>query len=87
MENSYITGVIKECDFYSRWMASEGQTSTHEPQSTHSSLFTFAFSLFIAIACAGHSSTQVSQAVHRSSSTIAVMVQSRFSTYVSQKYK
>lgn len=44
-------------------MASAGQTSTQEPQSTQSSSDTTALSSTISIAAAGHSSTHVSQPV------------------------
>lgn len=54
-------------------MASEGQTSTQEPQSTHNSAFTSALSLLIAMATAGHSSTQVSHPVQVSLFIIAVI--------------
>ena len=52
-------------------IASDGQTSTQVWQSTHISLSTFAFSLSIAIADAGHSLTQVSHPVHLSVLTTA----------------
>ncbi len=54
-------------------MASAGQTSTQEPQSTQSSAFTSALSSFMEMATAGHSSTQVSQPVQAALFIIAVM--------------
>lgn len=54
-------------------IASAGQTSTQEPQSTQRSLFTTALSFSMVIAAAGHSSTQVSQPVHLFLSIIAVI--------------
>ncbi len=54
-------------------MASAGQTSTQEPQSTQRSALTSALSSFMEMATAGHSSTQVSQPVQVSLFIIAVM--------------
>jgi hypothetical protein len=51
--------------------ASAGQASTHVSQSTHISWSTFAFSLSMAMADAGHSLTQVSHPVHFVLSTMA----------------
>jgi hypothetical protein len=57
-------------------MASDGQTSTHAPQSPQTSGSTTAFSSFMEIASKGHDSTQDSQPVHFSGSTTAAMINS-----------
>jgi hypothetical protein len=52
-------------------MASTGQVSTQTPQSMQASGLIFALSSAMLIASLGHSSTQDSQPVHFSSSTLA----------------
>ena len=59
---------------HSTSIASEGQTSTHVWQSTHTSLSTLAFSFSKVIADVGHSFTQVSHPVHLLASTIATNI-------------
>jgi hypothetical protein len=60
--------------FYSRLIASTGQTSTQAPQSTQASASITAFSLAILIASLGHSSTHDSHPVHFFLSTLAAII-------------
>jgi len=82
MDNRVIGDkVIKTFDFYSRWMASDGQISTQVPQSTHFSFSTFALSLFMQMASAGQASMQVSHPAHCSLSMIATKQSTSELTY------